>query len=811
MSYDQSNPRRDDEYNSPVADDSYASRNTNVQSQNCRASSDDNATSYSNSFNSGINEEARHISEPSDTRSGYTGEDSSMSTGPIRYESYMPGPGDEAENDSTSHDITSSHSDLYKDHDECAGRGPEAQRYDAGSSNTGSHDDFSTGDIGQPISNGYDSGFAGWARENSVPDDSRSTSRGYAGDSSSSSASAVGDSVTSCNAGDNVGRADRNIGTSVDSDSRDSADDIRDRNNAGSRDESGRAVMASTFEEATGGYAENKSAENTGSVSDGNPSINTSTTSDAPDTDNSSYKGSGPTGGSTHTSRDDSQEATDTNDYGRSPYDATKQSISSDGQTLPIQRGPSTLGDDQQVRDTTIDTSETSREDVDNTRVSTFDDQPSANEEQTSSSDAQRERDMTPDTAGQDRSATTNYGKSPYNAADSVRDSRSASSDGRPSSAQSGSSSLHHDQQGRDATTAKSPKANLDSNDVSTLHDQTSPESDIRSNRDDAEDHGSYDQLKKSPDTSEAPSGYTGDKSAKNTASDDLGADTLATTDDVTDESKGRKDSSATRRDDTEKGTQTDSSFYDGNNIRRESHTTSDVQPSFSEQTSSTAHDQEQGGIITTSAPREDVDNDGPSSFDDRSSFGKEHWSDDARRDHDAAATTGTGPGSRDDISNRGGPLHVGPHRGPSEGQDASSTGNVRTEDVDNTNLDEQNENDQTGRVTASDTTGQDVGSKREDASIASDRSTSGADQPPDTIGYSGEQADNKPYRDDSAGAGYDHSGYGGYAASTGYRAGSKAGLKDKLRGNAEVLVGRAAKKPELVERGLERKAGNVV
>ncbi|KAK0487830.1 hypothetical protein IW261DRAFT_1450217 [Armillaria novae-zelandiae] len=183
MSYDQSNPRRDDEYNSPIADDNYASRNTNVQSQNHRASSDDNNTSH---FDSGVNEEVRKNSEPSDAP-GYAGEDS-MNTGPIRYESYMPGPGDEPQNDSTSsRDITSSRDgDLYEDYDDGAGRGAEAQRYDA--SNDTGNANFGTGDIGQPISNGYDSGSASWAREHSVSDDSRSASKGYAGDSSSSSA-----------------------------------------------------------------------------------------------------------------------------------------------------------------------------------------------------------------------------------------------------------------------------------------------------------------------------------------------------------------------------------------------------------------------------------------------------------------------------------------------------------------------------------------------------------------------------------------------------------------------------------------------
>ncbi|PBK75286.1 hypothetical protein ARMSODRAFT_514536 [Armillaria solidipes] len=517
MSYDQSNPRRDDEYNSRVADDSYASRNTDVQSQNRRASADDNTTSDSNNSNSGVSEEARKNSEPSDARSGHTGEDSSMNTGPIRYESYMPGPGDEPENDSTSRDITSSrNSDVYEDHDEGAGRGAGAQSYDASSHNTDSHDDFGSGDIGQPISNGYDSGSAGWARENSVSDDPQSASRGYAGDSSSTSAtdtSAVGDSVTSRNDGDDVGRADRGIDTdSRDSGVRSASDDTH---NGGSRDESGRGATASTFEEATTGYPDSKSAENTGSAGDNSSSINAPTTSDASEADNSTYKSGDPTGVNTRTSHDDAKEGTDDNNYGRSPYDATNvgrdpQTTSSDGQTLPSQRGSSTLDDDQQGPDTTADTSRTSREGVDNTGASASDDQPSVNEDQTSVEGLQRDRDMTPDTTGQDRSSTTTYGKSPYDATDSLRDSRTTSSDGRPSSIQRGSSALHDDQQGRDAAAAKTPKADLDNNGVSTFDNQTSPipeDLGVRSSSDNTGDHESYDESRKGADTFEAPSG----------------------------------------------------------------------------------------------------------------------------------------------------------------------------------------------------------------------------------------------------------------------------------------------------------------
>ncbi|KAK0243813.1 hypothetical protein EDD85DRAFT_175550 [Armillaria nabsnona] len=758
MSYGQSNPRRDEEYNSRVADDSYASRNTDVQSQN---RPDDNTTSYSNNSNGGINEEVRKNFEPSDAPSRHTGEDSSMNTGPIRYESYMPGPGDEPKNDSTSRDITSSRdSDLYEDHDEGAGRGAEPQRYDAGSNHTG-NDDFGTGDIGQPMSNGYDSGSAGWARENSVSDDSPGASRGYAGDSSSTSAtdtSAVGNSVTSRNDEDDVGRADRSIDTDRrDSGVRSTNDDTRDHKNAGNRDESGRGATASTFEEATTGHIgkHDKSAENIGSVGDNGSSINAPTTSNAPEADNSAYKGGNPTGESTRTSRDDAEEGTDDNNYGRSPYDATivgrdSQTTSSDGQNLPSQRGSSTLVNDEQGRDATTDTSKTSREDVDNTGASTFDDQPSVNENQTSSEGLQRDRDMTHDTTDQDPSFTTHC-------------------DGRSSSIQHSSSALHDDQQGRDAAAAKTSKADLDDNGVPTFDNQTSPESGTRSTSDDTGDHGSYDELMKGAGASEAPSGHTGNKSAENIGSiggGDFGTDAPASSDNIADESEGREDSSARiGPDDTAKGTATSSLPHGGSNIHLDSHTTSDAQPSS------------------------DVDNDGSSPFDDQTSFGKDHLSDDdSQRECDTFSdTTGRGLGSRDDTSNRGGLLHEAPYRGgSSQDQDASSTLNAPTEDVDNTNPDNQNEDNQTGRDTASVTTGQDLGSRKEDTSTTSHGPTTGADQPPDTIGYSGGQEDNKPYGDDrtGAGTGVDHSGYGGYAASTGYHAGGKPGLKEKLRGD---------------------------
>ncbi|KAK0487829.1 hypothetical protein IW261DRAFT_646773 [Armillaria novae-zelandiae] len=321
----------------------------------------------------------------------------------------------------------------------------------------------------------------------------------------------------------------------------------------------------------------------------------------------------------------------------------------------------------------------------------------------------------------------------------------------------------------------------------------------IRSTRDDAGDRESDDQLKEGVDAPEAPSGYRADKTGSIEDSD-LGIDAPVSNDNTGDGSGGREDGSAqSHRDD---------------NVRPDSHTTPDAQPLPSEETSSTLNDKQQGEV-TTSAPRADMDNGGSSSFDDQPSVGEYHSPDDSQQYRDTTDTTGKGPGSRDDNSDHGGLRHEGSYRGSSQGQDASSNINAPTEDVDNSNFDKQNKDKQTGSDTASDTSGQDVGSKREDTSNTSDRSTSGADQPPDTIRYSSEREDNKPYVDDragaGAGAGYDHSGYGGYAASTGYRVGGKPGLKDKLRGNAEVLVGRAAKKPELVERGLERKAGNVV
>lgn len=338
----------------------------------------------------------------------------------------------------------------------------------------------------------------------------------------------VGDSVTSRNDEDDVGRSIDtdskgkskqfhlfllNANLLTDSGIRSTSDDTRDRKSVGSRGESGRGAAASTFEEATTGEScrrsfpkilwlaghigkHDKSAENIGSVGDNGSSINAPTTSsmfscvlitflwthsleDAPETDNSTYKSSDPTGGSTRTSRDDAEEGTDHNNYGRPPYDVTNvdrdsQTTSSDGQTLPSQRGSSTLVNDQQGRDATTDTSKTSGEDVDNTGASTFDDQPSVNEDQTSSEGFQRDRHMTSDTPGQDTSSTTSYGKSPYDATGSVHDSRTTSSDGRPSSIQRSSSALHDDQQGRDAAAAKTSKADLDNNGVPTFDNQTS-------------------------------------------------------------------------------------------------------------------------------------------------------------------------------------------------------------------------------------------------------------------------------------------------------------------------------------------------
>ncbi|KAK0504387.1 hypothetical protein EDD18DRAFT_1133395, partial [Armillaria luteobubalina] len=773
MSYDQSDSRRDDQYNSRGTDDSSPSRNTDVQLQK---QPEDNSTSYSHNFDSRVNEEARKDPEPSEPPSGYSGEDSSMNTGPIRYESYVPGPsGNEPENDLNSRD-----SDLYEDHDEGAGRGAEAQRYDAGSSNMGSHDDFSTGDIGQPISNGYDSRTASWARENSVSDDSQSASRGYAGDSSSSSAvdtSAVG---ASRNDEDDVGREDRSVGTdSKDPGVRPAGDDTRDRDDVGGRDESARSATASTFEEATTG---NRSTDNNGSAGDNTSSTNAPTTSDALKADNNAYKSSEITAAQPRSSYQSADEGTDDN-YGRSPYDATNvdhesQTTSSDGQTSIAQRGSSAPDEDRRGQDAITDTSRASREDDDDIGATTFGDQSGPNEDQTSGESLQRGRDMTPDTSDQSRSFTTNYGKSPYDAANVGRDSRTTSSDGRPSPIQRDSSALHNDQQVGDAATSKTSKADLDDNAVSSFDDQTSPGSSIRRTRDDAGDRGGYDQLQEGVDTPEAPSGHGADKSGSIEDSG-LGTDAPVLNNDTDDRNRSREGGSAPIR-------------HDAN-------------------TSYMPNDQEQGEV-TISAPRADVDNDGSLSFDGQPSFGGYRSSDDGQRYRDTADTIGKGLGSRDDNSNRGGLPHEGSYRGSSQGQDSSSNINAPTEDVNNSNLDKQNEDKQTGSDMASDTTGQGAGSERENNSTMSDRATSGADQPPQTIGYSGEQEDNKPYGDDgtSVDTGYDHSGYGGYAASTGYHAGGKPGLKDKLRGNAEVLVGRAAKKPELVERGLERKAGKV-
>ncbi len=271
-------------------------------------------------------------------------------------------------------------------------------------------------------------------------------------------------------------------------------------------------------------------------------------------------------------------------------------------------------------------------------------------------------------------------------------------------------------------------------------------------------------------------------------------------TDNITDESEGREDPIArTGLDDTAKGTATSSLPHDGSNMHRDSHTTSDAQPSSSEHASSTPHDEEQQNL-TTSASRADVDNDGSSPFDDQTSFGKDHLlDDDSQRDRDAFSdTTGRGPGLRDDTPYVGRDSVITSsyaqtlflqRGGSSQDQDTSSTLNSSTlngptEDMDNTTYN-QNEDNQTGRDTASDTIGHDLSSRKEDTSTTSHGRTSGADQPPDTIGYSGGQKDNKPYGDDRTGAGTgdDHSGYAGYAASTGYHAGGKPGLKDKLRG----------------------------
>lgn len=133
--------------------------------------------------------------------------------------------------------------------------------------------------------------------------------------------------------------------------------------------------------------------------------------------------------------------------------------------------------------------------------------------------------------------------------------------------------------------------------------------------------------------------------------------------DSVADESEGP--SARIGLDDTVKGTTSSSLPHDGSNTRRDSHITSDAQPSSSEQTSSTPHDVEQQNL-TTSAPRADVDNDGSSPFDDQTSFRKDHLSDDdSQRDRDVLSdTTGRGSDSKDNISNRGELLHEAPYVG---------------------------------------------------------------------------------------------------------------------------------------------------
>ncbi|KAK0202166.1 hypothetical protein DFS33DRAFT_1455896 [Desarmillaria ectypa] len=125
-------------------------------------------------------------------------------------------------------------------------------------------------------------------------------------------------------------------------------------------------------------------------------------------------------------------------------------------------------------------------------------------------------------------------------------------------------------------------------------------------------------------------------------------------------------------------------------------------------------------------------------------------------------------------------------------------------------------DDNQRGHDTTSDTTEQDSGSRRGDSSIPSRTPISGSGQPPDAVGYGGGRDDTQTFVNNRTSShrpvsGSGGSDYGGYGASIGYHPGSKLGLKDKLRGNAEVLVGRAAKKPELVELGLERKAGDAM
>ncbi len=215
-------------------------------------------------------------------------------------------------------------------------------------------------------------------------------------------------------------------------------------------------------------------------------------------------------------------------------------------------------------------------------------------------------------------------------------------------------------------------------------------------------------------------------------------------TDNITDESEGREDPIArTGLDDTAKGTATSSLPHDGSNMHRDSHTTSDAQPSSSEHASSTPHDEEQQNL-TTSASRADVDNDGSSPFDDQTSFGKDHLlDDDSQRDRDAFSdTTGRGPGLRDDTPYVGRDSVITSsyaqtlflqRGGSSQDQDTSSTLNSSTlnrptEDMDNTTYN-QNEDNQTGRDTASDTIGHDLSSRKEDTSTTSHGRTSGADQ----------------------------------------------------------------------------------
>ncbi|KAK0462027.1 uncharacterized protein EV420DRAFT_141763 [Desarmillaria tabescens] len=460
---------------------SYTSGNKDVQSQSYGARADDNIASHSDNSHSGG---ARTMkSEPY----SHTGEGSSMNTGSVRYDNYVPGDDNE---DSSSRDITSSrNSDYEYEQEQGAGRGAEAQSNDAeGNIPDTGNDDFGAGDIGQPISNGYDSGSAGWARENSVSDDSLGASRGpgYAGDSAPDT-SAVGDPAASRGDTYDTGGADRNL----DSESiaysgvQSTSGDTGNSKNAGSYDES-RSALASTFEEASTSDTGTKGEESTGSTGDHDPSIGASTTSDAPDADNGAYQG-----GSTRARRDDTKGGTDTDNYGRSPYDSTNggrdtQTTSSDGQTLPSQRGSSTLDDDQQVQDATIRSSKA------DAGASTSDDRPSVSEGQTSSKDLQQNRDMTSDTSGSrsdNPSTNTKYGGSPYDTTGLGRDSRTTSSDSQPlSTVQRGSSAPCDNQQGRDAAAAKTPRK----------------DSNIQSVSADTADHRSYDR---GADTSETTTG----------------------------------------------------------------------------------------------------------------------------------------------------------------------------------------------------------------------------------------------------------------------------------------------------------------